>query len=108
MNAVETMKRPIHKLVFHAAKEIGEREEKLLKAVDRARPYSIRISSVMFIINLPAQIGRYGIEPHSHFVQFACALATVSDLLRKHGWEMHRSGGRYSDVIWISEQGASS
>lgn len=102
------MKRRMHRRVFDDAGAVGKRELKLLQAIDRARPCGIRMSRLMFIIDLPVKSGHYGIEPHSHFVQFACALATVGNLIRHHGWELHRSGGRYTDEVWISEQRVSS
>jgi hypothetical protein len=104
------IRRPIHQSVFDAAANIGERELRILVALDSFRPGSIKASNLMRMVGLDWEY-REGYSHNNsmefdHYVRFACVLARVARILRHNGWWLCRTGGTYKDRLWISEHPA--
>jgi len=108
MSAVTKMKRLMHKDVFDAAAEMGEREMKLLWALDQARPNAVGVAYLMQLLGLTweplAGYRHNNAMALDRYIKFAGVAARVARILRLNGWLMCRSGGTINDKIWIVRQ----
>jgi hypothetical protein len=97
-------KHPIHGSIDAAACRQGENVVRLIRVLDRVRPDRIRAVRLMEILGIPYSF-RYGsIEPYTAYISFACAAARAGEVLRKHGWQLCRTGGSCRDEYWIEKQ----
>ncbi|MCZ4500986.1 MAG: hypothetical protein JWQ74_3541 [Marmoricola sp.] len=99
---------PIHKQIFDDAKAIGTREELLLKTLDRARARGVRADLLISALGLDVPCGpsyrHYNFEKFNAAVRFGNVCARLNQLLRRHGWQLCRSGEAHNTQIWISKQ----
>ncbi len=111
MTAAFKMKHPIHKDIVEAAKSIGEREERMLKILDDARPGLILTVAVKRHLDLQWDWQRdhqnNNGEAFDRLIKFENVYRRLNHLLNCCGWDIRRMGSGTGEYMILFEQSGS-